>query len=104
MPAKWQLPVELGTLGINRYVHRECQNAFLEEVARSGQVPEEGRSKEWNPSELIGLFSDIVSCDQCGRTFAATDSGYVSFWITTREELKRIARGNDPRPWWKFWR
>ena len=103
MAKRWQLPVELGTLGINRYVHLECQDAFLEEVARSGKVTEEGRSRRWEPSELIGQFRDIVSCDHCGRTFATTDAGYVSFWVTTRKEIERIARGTNPKPWWKFW-
>ena len=103
MSDKWQMPVELGTLGIHRYVHLECQDQFLEDVARSGHVPESGRSKRWAPSELIGLFPEIVSCDHCGKTFLDTDSAYVSFWITTRTELARVARANGPKPWGKFW-
>lgn len=103
MAPKWQLPVELGTLGINRYVHAECEEAFLEAIAAGGKVPEPGRSKSWSPSEVLDLFPDITNCDHCGVRFLATDSGYRSFWVTTHKELRRIARGNRPSPWWKFW-
>lgn len=103
MATKWQMPVELGTLGINQYVHVECEPAFLAGVAADGNLPEPGRSKSWKPPELLGQFPDIVSCDHCGVGFAATDSGYTSFWVTTQEELDRTARGKRPSPWWKFW-
>src|SRR6266496_4912029 len=96
-------PVELGTLGINRYVHRECNDAFLQTVSSIGKVIEPGRSNTWKPHDLIGQFADIVSCDHCGRTFEKSDSEYVSHWVTKQKELDRIARGNRPKPWWRFW-
>ena len=103
MTPKWQMPVELGTIGINRYVHLECEAAFLAAVTDEGKLPEPGRSRAWTPEELLGQFAEIVSCDSCGARFSPGDSGYKSFWITTQKELDRIARGNRPSPWWKFW-
>ena len=97
----WQLPSALGTLGIARFVHRECEPAFKRAIASSGKVIEAGRSKAWSPNELIGKFPDINRCDQCGKQFEVSDSGYVAHWVTTGAELRRIAsmRDLDSIPW-----
>src|SRR5207248_10214327 len=93
--SEWQLPPELGTLGIARFVHRECEPAFKRAIAKSGKVIEAGRSKAWSPNELIGKFPDINRCDQCGKQFEVSDSGYVAHWVTTGGELRRIASMRD---------
>ena len=97
----WMPTVELGAIGIAQYLHRECEPAFLKNLPVSDRLVESGRSRIWKPPELIGRFSDIYQCDQCHHRFEATDSEYVSHWVTTRAELARIARGSAP--WWRLW-
>lgn len=85
----------LGTLGIARYVHVECESEFLQSLPAHGKVIESARTRSWTPDQLIGQFADITHCDWCGREFVATDSQYCSFWVTTQEELDRQAGGQS---------
>lgn len=90
---------KFGTAGVNMFVHLECRDSLLERIAQEGRVIQDDRIARWKPKELIGRFSDIVHCDECGRKFHETDRGYVSYWITSPEELEVWERIKaDPRP------
>ena len=91
---------KIGTCGIARYVHRECKEKFLQSLPATGKVIEPARTKSWQPTELIGRYSDIDRCDFCGTEFKETDSKYLSFWVTTKEEIDQV---HPKQSWWKFW-
>lgn len=93
---------QIGTIGIARYVHKECQNGFLKSLDHLSECVDPARTKSWIPSELIGVYTDIDCCDFCGVEFKESDTEYISFWVTTPDQLY----GRDSvatKPWWKFW-
>jgi hypothetical protein len=83
------------TQGVMLYVHLECLAAFLGRLERDCACPElrrgatiqPDRLRFWKPEELIGRYKDISKCDQCGKTFAPTDRGYLSCWVVSLDEM-----------------
>ena len=64
------------TQGVMLYVHLECLAALLARLERERATIQPDRLRFWEPEELIGRYTDITGCDQCGKTFAPTDRGY----------------------------
>jgi hypothetical protein len=75
------------TAGVMLYVHLECLAPFLARIEREQATVQPDRLRFWKPEELIGLYKDITNCDQCGKTFAPTDRGYLSCWVVSLPEM-----------------
>jgi hypothetical protein len=96
------------TQGVMLYVHLECLASFLERLERDCVWPElrrgatiqPDRLRFWKPEELIRQYKDISKCDQCGKTFAPTDRGYLSCWVVSLDEMAvwLSAQGREATP------
>jgi hypothetical protein len=75
------------TAGRAMYVHVECSSSFLSNLASDGEAVKPDSLVHWEYNELMGRYSDITSCDECGKPFQATDKGYVSYWVSSIEDL-----------------
>jgi len=75
------------TQGVMLYVHLECLTAFLARIERESATIQPDRLRFWKPEELIGRYKDIIRCDQCGRTFAPNDQGYLGCWTVSLEQM-----------------
>ena len=75
------------TQGVMLYVHLECLTAFLARVEGERMTIQPDQLHFWKPEELIGRYKDITNCDQCGKTFAPTDRGYLGCWVVSREQM-----------------
>ena len=70
------------------YVHRTCADSYLAGLLVRDLGVFELRTKEWSPTELIGLYGDITHCDHCGAEFQPTDEGYLAYWVVGVEDLR----------------
>jgi hypothetical protein len=75
------------TQGVMLYIHLECLTPFLAHIEREQMTIQPDRLRFWKPEELIGRYKDITYCDQCRKTFAPTDLGYLGCWVVTREQM-----------------
>jgi hypothetical protein len=75
------------TEGVMLYVHLECLTAFLARAERELSTIQPDRLHFWKPEELIGRYKDITNCDQCGKTFAPTDRGYLGCWVVSLQQM-----------------
>jgi hypothetical protein len=75
------------TQGVMLYVHLECLTAFLARIEQGRATIQPDRLRFWKPDELIGRYKDITRCDQCGKTFAPNDRGYLSSWVVSLEQM-----------------
>jgi hypothetical protein len=74
--------------GIWMYVHRACVSSFQNRLPAQGNVIFPPATTEWTPQQLIGRFSDITHCDECGQAFTLADDGYFSYWLVSPEEFR----------------
>src|SRR5262249_59913056 len=75
------------TQGVMLYVHLECLTAFLARIERERATIQPDRLGFWKPEELVGRYKGITGCDQCGKTFAPTDRGYLGCWVVGLEQM-----------------
>jgi hypothetical protein len=74
--------------GMCMYVHKTCADSYLAGLPARDHGVFEPRTREWSPTELIGLYGDITHCDHCGGEFQPTDEGYVAYWVVPLEDLR----------------
>jgi hypothetical protein len=72
------------------YVHKTCADSYLAGLPVRDRGVFEPLTKEWSPTELIGLFGDITHCDHCGGEFQSTDEGYLSYWVVGVDDLRLL--------------
>ena len=75
------------TQGVMLYVHFECLTTFLPRLERERVTIQPDRLRVWKPEDLIGRYKDVTRCDQCGKTFAPTDRGYLGCWVVSLEQM-----------------
>jgi hypothetical protein len=75
------------TQGVMLYVHLECLTAFLARAERARTTIQPDRLRFWKPEESIGRYKGITNCDQCGKSFAPTDRGYLGCWVVSLEQM-----------------
>jgi hypothetical protein len=75
------------TQGVMLYVHLECLPAILARIERERGTIQPDRLCFWTPEEMVGRYKDITGCDQCGKTFAPTDRGYLGCWVVSLEQM-----------------
>jgi hypothetical protein len=80
------------TAGCAMYVHTECVSRFLEALESEGNAVTPDSLVLWQYDELMAAFGDITSCDQCRKPFEATDKGYMSGWVSSKEDLAILKR------------
>ena len=86
------------TMGIMGYVHLKCLAPFLARAEQERQMIQPDRLQFWRPEELIGRYKDITHCDQCEKTFAPSDRGYLSCWVVSLEQMAVWLRAQGGEP------
>lgn len=87
-----------GPATINYYAHVHCGKQLRELVAKRKDKLVLAKTKSWLPSDLIGKFSDIHSCDVCNEQFLSTDQGCLSFCYMSSDEYRIYKQIESTKP------